>query len=105
MAFDYDEFIATRIRELRTRKGDSGKKVSIALGHDPSYLGNIENKRNLPSISQFHKICAYFGITPEQFYRLDLEVPELLNEIVEDYPKLDAGSQQIIIDMMRKLKK
>ena len=68
-----DEMFAQRVMELREKKGVSQRDMSLSIGQGAAYINNIENNRNLPSMTGFFYICEYFGITPAQFFEDEIE--------------------------------
>lgn len=62
------EFVRKRITELRLKKDVSEYQMSYDLGHSRNYIRSITSGESLPKMSQFHRICDYFGITPGEFY-------------------------------------
>ena len=67
-----EEEFPQRLAELRTKKGVSARDMSLSIGQGPGYINNIENGHNLPSMSVFFYICDYLGITPSEFFDLDV---------------------------------
>lgn len=64
----YESVISERILKLRTEKGVSARGMSLALGQSPNYIYNLENRLALPSMTAFFGICAYFQLTPKEFF-------------------------------------
>ena len=63
-----DEFIRTRITELRIRKDVSEHKMSLDLGKSGSYIRGVTNGAAFPSLKELFNIIAYFDITPVEFF-------------------------------------
>lgn len=64
----YDEFIRSRITELRIRKDVSEHKMSLDLDKSGSYIRGITNGAALPSLKELFNIIAYFEMTPAEFF-------------------------------------
>lgn len=64
----YDEFIRSRITELRIRKDVSEHKMSLDLDKSGSYIRGITNGAALPSLKELFNIIIYFGMTPAEFF-------------------------------------
>ena len=64
----YDEFIMSRITELRIRKDVSEHKMSLDLDKSGSYIRGITNGAALPSLKELFNIIAYFEMTPIEFF-------------------------------------
>ncbi len=67
------EFIK-RLVSLRMNKGVSAREMSLSIGQTSSYINNIENGLSFPSMTGFFYICEYLGVTPKEFF--DVEVPD-----------------------------
>lgn len=57
-----------RLVQLRMNKGVSARDMSLSLGQSQSYINNIENGVNFPSMTLFFYICEYLGVTPAEFF-------------------------------------
>ena len=101
--FTYEEFVQERIAQLRTQKGVSARDMSLSLGQNSSYINQIENKKALPSLQGLFYICEYFEITPQQFFDVGNDSPVELAELTEKLKKLDAGTSQLISELVGKL--
>lgn len=64
----YDEFVRTRITELRMSKGISEHRMSLDLGKSGSYIRGITSGVALPSLKELFNIIAYFNMTPAAFF-------------------------------------
>ena len=76
-----DNFIRTRISELRIRKNISEYKMSLDLGHSKSYIQSISSGKALPSMSEFLYICEYLGVTPKDFFDTSQNDSILVSEL------------------------
>ena len=98
------EFVRERITQLRLQKDVSKYKMSYDLGHSRGYINNISFGKTLPSMTEFFAICAYFEISPAEFFdaktansklsRNVLELPEQLNE--EDMELMLANMKRLL---------
>lgn len=86
---------AKTLSKLRTEKGISAREMSLSLGQSASYVNDIENGRNLPSMGMFFEICEYLEISPVKFFaytenfKLDFEYE--LGIIAEHLSKEDKA--------------
>lgn len=64
----YDDFIRTRITELRLKKDVSEHKMSLDLDKSGAYIRGITSGANLPSLKELFNIIAYFDMTPAEFF-------------------------------------
>lgn len=65
---EYIEFVRSRITELRIAKGVSEHRMSLDLDKCGSYIRGITSGRALPSLGELFNICAYFNMTPADFF-------------------------------------
>ncbi len=63
-----EDFIRTRITELRLQKDVSEHRMSLDLDKSGSYLRGISSGAALPSLKELFNIIAYFNITPSEFF-------------------------------------
>ena len=63
----YDEFIRSRITELRMRKDVSEHRMSLDLDKSGSYIRGITSGAALPSLKELFNIITYFNMTPTEF--------------------------------------
>ena len=78
----FDDFLFARLVGLRMQKGVSQREMSLALGKHPNYISRIERRCALPSMESFFCICAYFDITPHEFFSENREKPALLQQAI-----------------------
>ncbi len=93
--FSREEF-GRRLSSLRLGKGISARDMSLSLGQGAGYINNIENGRNLPSMSAFFEICAFLEITPKQFFSLEEDDPAGNDAIFRGIRRLSARQREFI---------
>ncbi len=64
----YEEFVRTRITELRMKKEVSEHRMSLELGKSGSYIRGITSGIALPSLKELFHIISYFNMTPVEFF-------------------------------------
>lgn len=99
-----DEMFAQRVMELREQLGVSQRDMSLSMGQGPAYINNIENNRNLPSMTGFFYICDYLKIEPKEFFDTENTNPERLRNIIDSIKNMsDAklAALQTIIEQMK----
>lgn len=64
----YEEFIRSRITDLRLRKNVSEHKMSLDLDKSGSYIRGISSGAALPSTKELFNIIEYFEMTPSEFF-------------------------------------
>ena len=84
-----EEKFAERLAELRMSKGVSARDMSLSIGQSAGYINNIENKKNLPSMTAFFYICEYLDVTPQQFFEFDTKEPQKVDELIGYLKKLN----------------
>lgn len=101
----YEEFVKSRITQLRLNKGVSEYQMSYDLGHSRSYVYNISSGKALPPLKEFFAICDYFEITPQQFFDTDVKNPELMQKAMEGIKMLDEEDLLFVLGMIDRIKK
>ena len=99
------KFLRDRITQLRIQKGVSEYKMSYDLGHSRSYIYNISSGKSLPPMAEFLEICAYFEITPSQFFDDSMEKPAMMRTAIEGLEKLDDDDLLLTITNISRLNK
>ncbi|MCM1410147.1 MAG: helix-turn-helix domain-containing protein [Lachnospiraceae bacterium] len=97
-----DKFIQERINDLRMKKNISEYQLSLELGHSQGYIQSITSGRNLPSMSAFLDICAYFDITPSEFFNPSTNNPSLVRNIMEDVEKLSDSDLLLLSTVLKR---
>lgn len=100
-----EDFVRSRITQLRLNKGISEYQLSYDLGHSRGYINNITSGKSLPSMSEFFSICNYFQITPIEFFDSTHSNPELLNKAIEEIHSLDDEDMLLILTLIKRIKK
>ncbi len=95
---------AVRLTELREQKQVSAREMSLALGQNVNYINAIENNKSLPSMEVFFYICDYLGITPREFFDMEVAAPAKLRELSIAAQRLPAGDIDLLITLARKLR-
>lgn len=99
----YEEFVRNRITQLRLNKGVSEYQMSYDLGHSRSYVYNISSGNALPPLKEFFAICDYFEITPQQFFDVEVENPDLIQKVIDKVKKLDDKDIKLILTLIDRI--
>ena len=99
------EAFIKRLVELRMNKGVSARDMSLSLGQSPSYINNIENGVNLPSMAVFFYICEYFNISPKEFFDTDDKNPQKTKELISAAKGMKNEELDLLISVAKGLKK
>ena len=84
-----EDFIRTRITELRLQKDVSEHRMSLELGRSGSYIRRISSGASLPSVKGFINILAYFDISPTEFFAPMDDKDTLYSKLCERLRGLD----------------
>ena len=90
------DFIRKRITDLRLQHNKSESLMSRELGHHSTYISNMMNKKQIPSIRSLNEICEYFGITMSQFFNEEIEYPAQVNQVLSELQSLSPKSRDVI---------
>ena len=93
-----------RLAELRTQADVSARDMSLSLGQSESYISNIENGHNLPSMSVFFFICDYLKVTPQEFFDLESHAPDRLSEITAKLKRLNPEQLALVSKLVDQMK-
>jgi len=96
---------ANRLSHLRMQKEVSARDMSLSLDQSPSYINNIENCINYPSMSAFFEICAYLEISPREFFDTEASHPAMERELYEAVRGLDTDQLRSLITIAKGLSK
>lgn len=100
-----EDFVRTRITQLRLNKGLSEYQLSYDLGHSRGYINNITSGKSLPSMTEFFSICEYFNITPVEFFDTQHSNPELVSKAIEEIQSLNDEDMLLILTLINRIKK
>lgn len=98
------EKFADRLAALRMKKGVSARDMSLSLGQSPSYINNIENGINLPSMTLFFYICDYLGVSPCEFFNMESRNPSRVQLLAEEMNGLSDEALAAIEAVIRVMK-
>lgn len=99
------EAFIKRLVDLRMNKGVSARDMSLSIGQSQSYINNIENGVNLPSMTIFFYICEYLGITPKEFFDIQAKDPTKERELLDAVKGLNREQLDNLITLAKGLKK
>lgn len=95
---------ALRLSALRMQKGLSARDMSLSLGQGESYINNVENCQNYPSMTMFFNICDYLEITPREFFDTETANPTQTRRLLEACRNLPPEKVEHVIQLLRDLK-
>lgn len=84
----YAEDFGKRLTQLREQKGVSARDMSLSIGQNAGYINNIENGKNLPSMTGFFYICEYLNVSPDTFFDYENKYPDTLCHLTHKLRKL-----------------
>ena len=97
------QFIRERISQLRIKKDVSEYKMSTDLGHSKSYMQSISSGRAAPSLSEFLYICEYLGVTPKEFFDVDIAEPQLVQKLYNLTRNMSEVDLNVLINTAERL--
>ena len=101
---DKESFIK-RLVQLRMNKGVSARDMSLSIGQSQSYINNIENGVNYPSMGTFFYLCDYLGVTPKEFFDIEADNPVRERELLEAVRGLSDEHMRHLIALAKGLRK
>ena len=101
----FKAFFKNRVTELRLLKGVSENKMSYEMGNSKSYIHSIAYGQNLPSMTQFFKLCYYFGIEPEDFFASNRSNPSMSQKTLQLLETLNEDTQKDIYKIIERIVK
>ena len=103
---EYLAFVRERITELRLAKGiKSERELSRRLGKNELYIQHITSGKQNVGLTSFFDICAFFDITPQEFFDSDLHNPGLVKETMKEIEKLPDDDIRQLMELAKKLNK
>lgn len=102
---EYEDFVRSRITELRLKKDVSEHRMSLDLDKSPSYIRGITNGSALPSLKELFHIICYFGMTPAEFFaptENSESVTAMLRKRMENMDKDTVSKVMTFLDMLEK---
>lgn len=99
------DVFSRRLSELRINKGVSARDMSLSIGQSPSYINNIENGVNYPSMTVFFYICEYLGVTPAEFFDTTSKNPSKERELLNTVKGLNNEQLDNLISLAKGLKR
>ena len=94
-----------RLAQLRLNKGVSARDMSLSIGQSPGYINNIENCVSFPTMTVFFYICEYLGVTPSEFFDVEVQDPSKVRELSEAVKGLKSEQLDMIIALAKGLGK
>lgn len=95
--------LATRLNQLRIRKGASLQEVADAIGVSKTHIWELEKNRSTnPSIEMLTKLADYFGVTIRYLVGEDVgsSGDEQLERMFRQVGELDERDRALLDDMI-----
>ena len=90
-----------RLAILREQKGVSARDMSLSMGQNPGYINNIETGKSMPSLTGIF----YLGITPAEFFDIEMNNPALMKELIGYLKQLDCEQLKNVTAIVKSLAK
>lgn len=100
-----EEDFSLRLARLREEKGVSARDMSLSMGQNPGYINNIESGKSMPSLSGIFYICEYLGITPKDFFDIEVKNPSKATELYTIAKGLTDEQLDNMIALAKELRK
>ncbi|MCI8554632.1 MAG: helix-turn-helix transcriptional regulator [Clostridiales bacterium] len=101
---EYLDFVRKRITELRLAKGiPSERELSRRLGKNELYIQHILSGKHNIGLSSFFDLCAYFEISPQEFFDPNLHNPTLVKEALAVIERLPDDDIRQLMELAKKL--
>ena len=100
--------LATRLNQLRIRKGASLQEVADAIGVSKTHIWEMEKSRSKnPSIEMLTKLADYFGVTIRFLVGEEVGVSgdEQLERMFRQVGELDYRDRALLDDMIANMAK
>lgn len=101
---ELDKYFAKRLSQLRNQKKVSAREMSLSIGQSEAYINGIEIGKTLPSMTGFFYICEYLGITPSEFFDFDNRDPQMTNELIAGFRRLNLKQQELVLALIKEIK-
>jgi transcriptional regulator with XRE-family HTH domain len=95
---------AERLAELRLAKGVLARDMSLSLGQSVNYINAIESNRSLPSMTNFFYICKYLGVTPSEFFAVEIKTPDKVKKLTDLVERLPANDIDLLINLVKEFR-
>lgn len=101
--------LGERLRELRERRGLSGRAAATYLKVSNAHVSDLENGKAKPSLELLVRLAEYYHTSAD--YLLGLEPPPASApespeaEILRLWAELDADQRNLVLDFLGVLKK
>ena len=102
---NYDiAFFGERLATLRIKKGVSARDMSLSIGQSANYINKIEGKKSYPSMSVFFHICEYLGVTPKDFFDIEVSNPVKVDALLLELNMLGDDALEHLLGLVRELR-
>lgn len=75
------------------------------MGQNPGYINNIESGKSKPSLQGILYICEYLGITPKDFFDIEVKNPSKATELYSIAKGLSDEQLDNLISIAKGLRK
>ena len=75
------------LKDLRTKKGKSIKKLASEVGLNYTYISKLENAKVKPSLKVIDKFSYYFNYSTEELMIAAGKIPKDIEKILKGNPK------------------
>lgn len=65
---DINDFVRTKIKDMRIDNDLTAKKLSILIRQHEGYISRLENRKAFPTLEIIDKCCNVFSISVSEFF-------------------------------------
>lgn len=96
--------IGKLLKEYRSQRGLSQKKLSHHTGISQSFISSIESNKQSPTITTLERICEVLGITIAEFFsKTNTAVPDSLRPLLDNARQLSPAQRKNLIIFLESL--
>jgi transcriptional regulator with XRE-family HTH domain len=101
--------LGERLRELRERRGLSGRAAATYLQISNAHVSDLENGKAKPSLELLVKLADYYHTSADYLLGLEPAPPPALEpeeaELLQLWAELDPAQRNLVLDFLGMLKK
>ena len=96
------EDVILRIKQARDKANLSARDLSLRLGKNASYITKLESQEFQPTMQIVLEIIETCGLTPEEFFYVDMIKYQKDKELLHYFQKLSDRQKDAILNLYEK---
>ena len=100
--------VGDRVRELRTKHGQSQEQLAFNADITPSYLGQIERNLKSPTVRVIERLCQSLGVSLADFFSTSptsSDIDPISLQIISQIANRSNEQKQHILGIVREVTK